>query len=171
VSSRPPPDIDAIIDAIRAEARARGAHGSIGSYDMSVRAEPGGMPGLAQPEPMHAADFLALPLDVFLVTAYRRVLGREPDPAGAAHYQRMLLRGRLTRAEVLGRLAYSSEGRRRSRPLPGLLPAFLLATLYRIPVGGPVAAVLARLLRLPAHWQDRSTLEATALAAGGWMKR
>jgi hypothetical protein len=60
VSSRSPPDIDAIIDAIRAEARARGAHGSIGSYDMSVRAEPGGMAGLAQPEPMHAADFLAL---------------------------------------------------------------------------------------------------------------
>jgi O-antigen chain-terminating methyltransferase len=138
---------------------------------MSVRAEPGVSPGLAQPEPMHAADLLALPLDVFITTSYRRVLGREPDPAGAAHYQRMLLRGRFTRAEVLGRLAYSAEGRRRSRPLPGILPAFVLATLYRVPVAGPLAAILARLLRLPAHWQDRSTLEATALATGAWMKR
>jgi hypothetical protein len=33
-----------------------------------------------------------------------------PTAAGAAHRQRGLLRGRMTRIEVLGRLAFSPEG-------------------------------------------------------------
>jgi hypothetical protein len=47
----------------------------------------------------------------------------------------------------------------------------VIATFYRLPVVGPVAALVARALRLPAHWQDRSGLEASALATGVWMKR
>jgi hypothetical protein len=168
------PDIDRILEAIREEARARGASGGVGAYSTAgapaapVRVE---SHGLAQPEVAHVADLLALPLDVFIGRAYQRFLGRNPDAGGAAHYQRALLRGRLTRVEVLGRLAYSPEGRRHGSTLPGLLPAFLLATAYRVPVAGPLVALAAWALRLPAHWQDRSRLEATALAHGTWMKR
>ena len=53
----------------------------------------------------------------------------------------------------------------------GVVLASLVATFYRVPVLGPVAAVAARILRLPAHWQDRSALEAAAFATGTWMKR
>ncbi|HYC36885.1 MAG TPA: DUF4214 domain-containing protein [Usitatibacter sp.] len=167
------PDIDRILEAIRAEARARGSKGAVGSFSSeagaaTVHLASHGLPGL---DLRHAADFLALPLDAFLGAAYRQLLGREPDSGGAAHYQRALLRGALTRIEVLGRLAFSGEGRRRARPVPGLALAFLLATGYRVPVAGPLAALAARLLRLPAHLQDRSTLEAAALASGSWMKR
>lgn len=167
------PDIDRILEAIRTEARARGSKGGIGAYSTeapvgAVHVATHGLPAL---EATHAADLLALPLDLFLATAYQRFLGRNPDAGGAAHYQRALVRGRLTRIEVMGRLAYSPEGRRRAAVLPGLLPAFVLATAYRIPVAGPLLGLLARLLRLPAHWQDRSTLEAASLAAGSWMKR
>lgn len=165
------PDIDRILEAIRAEARARGSRAG-GAADA-----PASSPvhvathGLPQPQPQHVADFMALPLDVFLALAYRQLLGREPDAAGATHYQRALLRGSLTRAEVLGRLAYSPEGRRRRSALAGLPAAFVLAMIYRIPIAGPAAALLARALRLPAHWQDRSAIEAAALAGGSWMKR
>lgn len=168
------PDIDQILEAIRTEARARGSKSGVGSYSTDM---PGGglievaSYGLAPPEPRHVADFLSLPLDVFLGNAYRRLLGREADMGGASHYQRALLQGRLTRIEVLGRLAYSPEGRRRGTPLPGLLAAFGLAMAYRIPLAGPLAALAARAMRLPAHWQDRSGLEAAALASGSWMKR
>lgn len=168
------PDIDRILEAIRTEARARGSRSGIGAYSTEV---PGGTlvqvasHGLPQLEPRHAADFLALPLDVFLGSAYRCLLGREADAGGASHYQRALLQGRLTRIEVLGRLAFSPEGRRRGSPLPGLLPAFLLAMVYRLPLAGPLVALAARALKLPAHWQDRSGLEAAALATGTWMKR
>lgn len=168
----PAPDIDAILEAIRAEARARGSHAQAGSY--STAEGPGvayARHGLAALEPTHAADFLALPLDVFIATAYRRVLAREPDAAGAAHYQRMLLRGRMTRIELLGRLSFSPEGRRRGKAVPGVLPAFALALLYRVPLAGWLLAIAVRALRLPAHWQDRAGLESAALACGHWMKR
>lgn len=162
------PDIDRILDAIRREARARGSRAAIGSYPMIESADAS---GLAAPDIAHVADYLALPLDVFIVSAYRAILAREPDAAGAAHYQRMLLRGRLTRVEVLGRLCFSSEGRRRARAPRGIHASFALAMLYRVPLVGPIAGFLATLLRLPPHWQDRSSLERAALATGSWMKR
>jgi hypothetical protein len=162
------PDIDRILQAIRTEAHARGAASRAMPHATGGAASSHGLP---QPELRHAADFLALPLDVFLHAAYRHVLGRDPDAAGSAHYQRALLAGRLTRIELLGRLRLSPEGRRRGMRLPGLDIAFPLALAYRIPVAGPLLALVARLLRLPAHWQDRSGIEVAALASGAWMKR
>ena len=168
------PDIDRILEAIRAEARARGSKAHAGNYPVEAAAV-GSVyvqnHGLQPLEAQHVADYLALPLDAFLSVAYRAALGREPDAAGAAHYQRMMLRGRLTRVEVLGRIAFSPEARRRGKPVAGIGLAFALALAYRVPLLGPLAALLARLARLPAHCQDRSRIEATALASGSWMKR
>lgn len=174
LSPATPPDIDRILVAIREEARARGSKTRAGGYPTEISG--GGAVhvvsyGLPKPELRHVADFLALPLDTFLSSAYCRILGRDPDASGAAHYQSALLRGSLTRIEVLGRLALSPEGRARGSQVQGLTFAFLLAMAYRVPVAGLLAALAAKVLRLPAHWQDRSTLEATAVASGGWMKR
>jgi Domain of unknown function (DUF4214) len=174
VASASPPDIDRILEAIRAEARARGSRGRAGAYSTELppgSAHPVVSFGMPQLEAKHVADYLALPLDAFIGSAYRQVLGREPDAAGATHYQRALLRGKLTRIEVLGRLAYSPEGRMRGGALPGLASSFVIAMGYRIPIAGPLAALAARALRLPAHWQDRSAIEAAAFASGAWMKR
>lgn len=171
-----PVNADRILAAIRSEARARGAKGRIGAYSsdgaaVALGAGGVGRPGLPLQPPTHVADFLAMPLDVFIGVAYDHLLGRDPDPEGGGHYQRMLLRGRLTRIEVLGRLAFSAEGRKHAKPVPGLALAFLAATFYRVPVAGPVAGWIAMLLRVPAHWRDRTTIEAIALADGSWMKR
>lgn len=169
-------DIDRILEAIRTEAKARGSKARAGAYSTDAIPAPSGTVvlashGLPALESRHVADFLALPLDLFLGDGYRAALGRDPDGPGAAHYQRALLRGKLTRIEVLGRLAFSAEGRRGGHSIPGLAPAFLLALVYRVPLAGPVAALLARALRLPAHWQDRSGVEAVTIASGAWMKR
>jgi hypothetical protein len=164
-----PRDLDHIVHALHAEARARKSP----EREMARPAEPtrsaARVTSLPPLEVQHVADFLALPLDAFVNQAYVRFLGRLPDAGGATYYRRGMLRGRLTRIEVLGRIAYSAEGRRRGVSLPGLAPAFVLATAYRIPIAGPILAIFARLLRLPAHCQDRSTLEATALASSTWM--
>lgn len=167
------PDIDHILDAIRAEARERGAKGRIGAYSTEVSAGAVNMVncGLPRLDTRHVSDFLALPLDEFLNEAYWQVLGREPDASGIANYQRYLLRGRFTRIEVLGLIWLSPEGRRRGKRMPGLALAFFFAAFYRLPLAGPVIALAARALRLPAHWQDRSVLESTALASGAWMRR
>ena len=167
------PDIDRILEAIRVEARTRGAKGRVGAYSTEIS---GGAVhvasyGLPRLDLRHVADYLALPLDEFINEAYRQVLGREPDASGLSNYQRYLLRGRFTRIEVLGLLWLSPEGRRRGQRVPGLALAFLIAAFYRLPLAGPISALAARALRMPAHWQDRSGLEAAALASGTWMKR
>jgi hypothetical protein len=168
-----PPYIDRILEAIRSEARARGSAAAVGSYSTELGAPRAAATshGLPRLDVRHVGDFLALPLDVFIDYAYRELLGRPADGGGAAHYQRALLASRLTRIEVLGRLRFSAEGRRRAAALPGLVPAFALALLYRLPVAGIVAALAARVLRLPAHMQDRAALEAASVASGSWMKR
>ena len=174
LAGAPFPDIDRILEAIRAEARARGSKSRAGRYATqgADTESTGESHGMQQLKLQHAADFIALPFDSFIVEAYRATVGRDPDAAGAAHYQRMLLRGSATRIEVLGRLAFSPECRRRGgRPVPGVTPALLLALAYRLPLAGPLLALIARAARLPAHWQDRSVIEATALASGSWMKR
>jgi hypothetical protein len=166
-----PPPIDRILEAIRAEARSRGSRERERGFSSGGDVVMAGTHGMLPPPVRHVRDLLALPLDVFLATAYRELLGREADAAGAAHYQRQLLRGALTRAEVVGRLALSPEARRRGALLPGALSAFAFATFYRLPLLGPAAALVAWALRLPAHWQDRARIEQAALATGGWMKR
>lgn len=178
MSSITPRDIDHILDAIRAEAKARGGKSGVGRYTTEAAPAAAGASvvmasshGVGMVELLHAADFLPLPMDVFLWEAYRRLVGRNPDPQGAAWYQRQLLAGRLTRIEVLGRLALSPEGRMHRSSVRGIVLPCLAATFYRLPVLGPLAALAARILRLPAHWQDRSTIEATANATGTWMKR
>lgn len=127
--------------------------------------------GLPALDVEHVADYLALPLDVFVHQAYARILGRAPDSEGAVHYQRMLLRSQLTRIDVLARIAYSPEGREKGRPLPGLAIAALFAAVYHIPLLGPALSIVARALRLPSHLQDCRFIETAAVASGGWMKR
>lgn len=168
------PDIDRILGAVVQEANARSAR----TRPVIEMPPPGPPPaavspsfGWPPPEIRAADDFLALPLDVFLEEAYARLVGRAPDAEGASHYQRALLRGRLTRVEVLGRLAFSPEGRKHGHSFAGLGLAFLLATAYRVPVAGPLAALVARLLSLPALLQDRRAIEAAAVATGAWMRR
>ncbi len=173
----PAVDVDRILEAIRAEARIRGSRGPVGGYSTAVNETPSAARvlvathGLPAHDPHHVADYLAMPLDVLVPTAYRIILGREPDPHGAAYFQRALLRGHLTRIEMLGRLAFSPEGRKRGVGVPGLLIAFALAMAYRVPLAGALLALAALALRFPAHWRDRSTIEATANATGAWMKR
>jgi SAM-dependent methyltransferase len=67
-----------------------------------------------------AAQLLAFDDDRFLHFAYLAILRREPDPAGEAHYRSMLNTGRLSKAEVLGHLRFSPEGRTCNATIPGI---------------------------------------------------
>ena len=63
----------------------------------------------------------------------------------------------------------SAEGRQRRERLPGLWPAVALSVAYRIPLAGPMLALVARVLCVPAHLQDLARDDrviAQMLAAG-----
>lgn len=169
------PNLDQILDAIRAEANRRGAKGKIGLFSTGPSA-------IAQtPHPFgdrtaiieiaHVIDLLMLSVDDFIVHAYRSVLGREADTTGFSHYQKILMRGWLARAEVLGRLRLSPEGRAKKCALPGLFSAFIFASAYRLPVLGPVFSLVAAFLRFPSHMQDRHAVEQSQDAMAALLRR
>ena len=110
------------------------------------------VPALAAARPV--SHYLGLPTATFVAEAYRAVLGREPDAAGAAHYGRAIDEGRLARVEVLARLAYSAEGRRSGKAPPGLAAAFAFSCACRIPVVGAIVERAARALGLSPRLRD-----------------
>lgn len=85
----------------------------------------------------------------FVTDAYAQILNRAPDPSGLTSYASRLQAGTISRVEVLGRLRYSSEGRRVGRSIPGLAGRFLAQTLCRLPLMGPVLRVVWGVARLP----------------------
>ncbi|MET0226840.1 MAG: methyltransferase domain-containing protein [Dokdonella sp.] len=71
----------------------------------------------------------------FLDQAFRAVLKRPPDEAGSELQIRLLAAG-ASKAEVLGNLRWSPEGRRVGTRVRGLLPRYALAKLVRVPLLG-----------------------------------
>lgn len=98
--------------------------------------------------------FLPLHGRAFVAQAYRTLLRREPDAAGLRAFSTALTEGRLSRWQVLGRLRWSREGRSCDASVRGLMVGYALATLYRVPVAGPAAALLARTLGAPLRFRD-----------------
>jgi hypothetical protein len=91
----------------------------------------------------------------FIENATRNILGR----LGGQAYLGALRNGSLTKIDILGRLRYSSEGRRRGVTISGLLPMFLLHTLFKVPVVGYFCEVLYQFFRLPRLAQNQRMLE------------
>ena len=71
----------------------------------------------------------------FIDQAFRSILKRPPDEAGM-HVQVRLLAGGASKAEILGNLRWSAEGRRIGTRIKGLPARYLLAKAARLPVLG-----------------------------------
>lgn len=79
------------------------------------------------------AELLAFDGADFVQVAYATILGREPDPTGAAHYLHRLGQG-VTKIQIIDELSRSKEARLFPDPLPGLkqdLRNFRLNSLLR----------------------------------------
>lgn len=128
--------LEALVARVRAEAAA--ADGKASALD-PLSADYLSLPEPALPElayagadgALHPVHLLSIPRAEFVGYAYRLLLGREPDDAGAAHYAAVLaLTG--SRLWVAAQLRSSAEGRRRGVRLAGgggLLARYLAARL------------------------------------------
>ena len=103
-------------------------------------------------------DFARLHDTAFVDAAYQAVLNRAPDSIGEEYYLG-LLRSGASRAEILGRLRYSTEGKAIGTPIDGLARAYWLDKLARWPVVGRIVGVFMALWALP---DSERRLRATA---------
>ncbi len=115
----------------------------------------------------HINDFLAYHDRDFVINAYRGALRRLPDPVGLEYYLNNINSGTMTKAEVLGRLRYSPEGRVRKVKIRGLFRNFAIQSSFRIPVLGYFSRILIGIINLPVIIRNFGTLEATAVAQFG----
>lgn len=93
-------------------------------------------------------DFTGLDDHDFLQAAYAAILKRDPDQAGYDHYLQQLTSRNMTRVQVLGRLRYSSEGRRRGIRIKYIVPLLVRDNLFSLPVLGRVLSIPVRGCRI-----------------------
>tara|TARA_R110001592_G_scaffold215025_2_gene468297 strand:+ start:72688 stop:73278 length:591 start_codon:yes stop_codon:yes gene_type:complete len=90
----------------------------------------------------------------FVQNAYLVLLKRDADIEGLNARLQLLHTGAATRLEILFRLRYGPEGKQQKTVVKGLLRAFAIERLCRIPVLGLVPGYLRALLYLPRMQRD-----------------
>lgn len=94
------------------------------------------------------AELTNAPTHEFIDRAYRALLKRSPDPAGVGTYLQKLLHG-IAKAEVLGELRWSTEGRKEAVEVRGLRLRYLIERSLHIPVLGYLLGIVLVLVGLP----------------------
>ncbi len=163
--------IDELMQRIRAEIRQN--RDGCGQQAVHPSSGPSGLPGLSLqlprlgeniPEPGHDGvlrlnEMLGYHDQTFIAMVYRLILKRPADGTGSRHYLEGLRRGRFSKAEIIGRLRFSSEGRARGVRVKGLLPALAVGLAGKIPVLGYLVQGMAALVRLPILVRHLERLE------------
>jgi SAM-dependent methyltransferase len=110
----------------------------------------------------HISDFLKYHDIDFLINGYRGILKRKPDLGALEYFSENLRSGTMTKAEILGRLRYSPEGRRRKTKVKGLFSNFVIQSSFRIPVLGYFFSLVSGVVNLPIMIRKFSILETNA---------
>ena len=165
-SSIPDIDVEELMEKIRAEIKQRKKSEKMPSESMAAkslgpRSGPlqkiglDGVSSVPNPENLqikdsyHINDFLKFRDRNFVMAAYRGILGRRPDSGGLNHYLIHLRSGKMTKAEILGRLRYSREGRVIKKKVKGLFWNFFIQSSFGIPVLGYCSRLIFGVGNLP----------------------
>lgn len=95
----------------------------------------------------------------FVQNAYLVLLKRDADVEGLNARLQMLQSGRTSRLELLFRLRYGPEGKQHKTVVKGLVRAFAIERLCRLPVVGVIPRYLRALLYLPRMQRDLEQLK------------
>lgn len=170
-------NVDELMEKIRAEVRQRKERGVVpcrtvprvndeppsrpyASVDLSkifVMGEP--QPSQQKDESYHINDFLKYHDEQFVINAYRGILRRGPDSEAHEYFLKNLRSGKMTKAEVLGRLRYAPEGRAAKVKVSGLFWNFVVQSSFSIPVLGYFSRLAVGILNLPLIIHNIQILE------------
>ena len=178
----PAVNIEELKERIRAEVKQRKKQGTtlcqtvppanfVASTFSHVKIDPLDIPAVMVPEKFefkevyHINDFLKFRDRNFVIAAYRGILKRGPDSGGLGHFLAKLRSGKMTKAEILGRLRYASEGRVKKTRVEGLFWNFLIQSSFRIPVLGYFFRLVTGIVNLPLILNNMGRFEEHASTA------
>ena len=107
----------------------------------------------------HINDFLKFRDRNFVMVAYRGILRRRPDSGGVDHFLGNLRSGKMTKAEILGRLRYAPEGRTKKTKVKGLFWNSLIQSSFGIPVLGYFPRLMFGIGNLPLILRNMRVFE------------
>jgi 2-polyprenyl-3-methyl-5-hydroxy-6-metoxy-1,4-benzoquinol methylase len=172
-------NVDELMEKIRAEVRQRKEKGNIPSEtipcgnlavpsSLYARIDPLEVSSIPDPEQFkikghyHINDFLKFRDRNFIMVAYRGILRRQPDPRGLEHFLIKLRTGKMTKAEILGRLRYAPEGKMKKTKVDGLFWNFLVQSSFSIPVLGYFSRLVFGIGNLPLILHNMRVFEERA---------
>lgn len=97
----------------------------------------------------HVNDLVQYHDHQFVWNAYRALLKRDPDEEGLRRHLNELRSGRVNKIDILARLHYSPEGKRKNVTVDGLQIPACVRRLYRVPIVGYVLELFVAIARLP----------------------
>jgi len=104
-------------------------------------------------------EFLKYHDHKFVEIAYNHILQRPLDAGGKSIYLESLRQGRMSKIDILGRLCFSPEGRRKKVKIKKLFLRFCFHTSFRIPILGNFFRIITGVLRLPSILRNFQALE------------
>gem|GEM_PF-813066 len=157
---------DARVERARAEIRAQAA--TLRERPLLERAaSPASQPSGSRVDPARLAYRIGELTDAhhqaFVDQAFQALLKRAPSPA-ESDAQLALLAAGATKAEVLGNLRWSPEGRAVGARVAGLAPRYAMAKLRRVPLLGYLVDIPLNLAALPALARHQRASDAMVAA-------
>lgn len=112
----------------------------------------------------HVRDFLPLLGEEFISEAFKTLLWRAPEADAKEAYLSALALGRVSRWEILLRIRWSAEGRRRGIKIRGLVLTAAFSIGFRLPIFGFILNTASTVLALPFYLRDSRHTDALAFA-------
>ncbi len=158
------PYLERIKAEIRADADAARARTPVARGGPPEPASASGVDGVERQRLDYSiSDLTGADYGAFIDHVFRAVLKRNPDEVGATQQLHLLVSG-AAKAEVIGNLRWSGEGRRIGVRVRGLLPRYVFAKLGRIPLLGYCINWLGVLAGLPILIRHQRAMDAVNAA-------
>ena len=104
----------------------------------------------AQASRVSLDDLLLLSGGSFILSAYRCILGRDPDSEGLEHFMGRLSRGEMQKLDVIIALSFSSEGKKAARVVEGLTSERIIRKVSGIPILSTLVRSILDFFRMPS---------------------
>lgn len=108
----------------------------------------------------HINDFCLYHDELFIENIFKGLLKRKPDAEEMNHYLLLLRQGQMSKKEMIAKIRFSKEGRKRSIAVKGLIIPFIIMLFGKIPLIGFLLKIMIAIIRLPSLINQIRQLEA-----------
>ncbi|MDQ7090764.1 MAG: methyltransferase domain-containing protein [Methylococcales bacterium] len=108
----------------------------------------------------HINDFCVHHDELFITNIFKGLLKRKPDAEEMNHYLLLARQGQLSKKEIVAKIRFSKEGRKRGITVKGLKIPYTVMLIGKIPLIGFIFKIIMAIIRLPLLINQIRQLEA-----------